>query len=146
MEYRTLGRTGIPVSRLAFGGLFVASFAAELDAAKAAVHQALELGFNYIDTAPTYGNSEEVLGKALAGVTKPLVISTKLGGRPQPFLPKDPACLLASVEESLRLLGRKHIGKLRKRPAVSFGISSHQRGIMIFPGFWGTWPSPLAKK
>jgi aryl-alcohol dehydrogenase-like predicted oxidoreductase len=106
MEKVILGKTGLEVSRLAFGGLFVASFAQAEEQAIKAVYKALDLGINYIDTAPGYGNSEEVLGKALKGVTKPLVISTKLGGRPQPFKPQDKACLMASVEESLRLLDR----------------------------------------
>jgi len=101
-----LGRTGLAVSRIGFGGLFVASFSAQYDAAKEAVQRALELGINYFDTAPGYGNSEEVLGKALTGVKQPIMLSTKLGGRPQPFMPQDKACLRASVDESLRLLGR----------------------------------------
>lgn len=109
MQKVTLGKTGLEVSKLAFGGLFVASFVSELEQAKKAVHRAVELGVNYIDTAPTYGNSEEVLGKALEGVKQPLILSTKLGGRPQPFKPQDKACLMASVQESLRLLGRDHI-------------------------------------
>ena len=45
-----------------------------------AVRRALELGVNYVDTAPSYGNSEEVLGQALEGVEQPYVLSTKLGG------------------------------------------------------------------
>ena len=106
MKKRILGKTGVAVSEVAFGGLFVASFAAELETAKQAVRRALDLGINYIDTAPGYGNSEEVLGKALAGVKQPVVLSTKLGGRPAPFKPQDKACLRASVEESLKLLGR----------------------------------------
>ena len=109
MENRVLGRTGIEVSRIGFGGLFVASFAAQFDEARRAVRCALDLGINFLDTAPGYGNSEEVLGKALAGVRQPVVLSTKLGGRPQPFKPQDKACLRASVEESLRLLGRECI-------------------------------------
>ncbi len=112
MKKVKLGRTNLEVSKLAFGGLFVASFVTELEAGKKAVSRALELGINYIDTAPGYGNSEEVLGKAIAGVKSPLIISTKLGGRPQPFLPQDKACLRSSVEESLRLLGRDHIDML----------------------------------
>jgi aryl-alcohol dehydrogenase-like predicted oxidoreductase len=101
-----LGKTGLKVSRVGFGGLFVASFSAQYDAAKAAVARGVELGINYFDTAPGYGNSEEVLGKALADVKQPIVLSTKLGGRPTPFLPKDKACLRTSVEESIKLLGR----------------------------------------
>ncbi len=94
------------VSQVGFGGLFVASFSAQYDEARKAVQHGLDLGINYFDTAPGYGNSEEVLGKALAGVKQPVILSTKLGGRPTPFLPQDKACLRASVEESLRLLGR----------------------------------------
>ena len=109
MEKIVLGRTGIKVSRLAFGGLFVASFVNQLEQAKAAVRKALDLGINYFDTAPGYGNSEEVLGLALDGETRPLVISTKLGGRPLPFKPQDKGCLRASVQESLKLLKRDHI-------------------------------------
>jgi len=109
MRKNILGRTGLEVSRIGFGGLFVASFSAELEEAKRAVTHALAVGINYIDTAPGYGNSEEVLGKALEGVKQPVILSTKLGGRPTPFLPQDKACLRASVEESLKLLGRDHI-------------------------------------
>lgn len=109
MQQVVLGRTGLKVSRLSLGGLFVASFAAELEEAKRAVRRAVELGINYIDTAPGYGNSEEVLGKALAGVSAPVILSTKLGGKPEPFKPQDRDCLMASVENSLKLLGRDRI-------------------------------------
>ncbi len=112
MQRQTLGRTEIQVSRLGLGGLFVSSHGTEFEQGKAAIHRALELGVNYIDTAPTYANSEEVLGKALRDVSQPLVLSTKLGGRPQPFDPKDKRGLMQSVEESLRLLGRDYIDVL----------------------------------
>lgn len=112
MQQVILGRTGLKVSRLAFGGLFVASFAAQLDEAKRAVQRAAERGINYFDTAPTYGNSEEVLGTCLEGITTPFVLSTKLGGRPTPFQPRDKNCLMESVKESLRLLKRDHVDML----------------------------------
>ena len=112
MQKVVLGRTGLKVSKLSLGGLFVASFAAQLEEAKKAVHRAVELGVNYIDTAPGYGNSEEVLGKALKDVRESVILSTKLGGRPQPFKPQDKAGLMASVEESLKLLGRDSIDML----------------------------------
>jgi aryl-alcohol dehydrogenase-like predicted oxidoreductase len=67
---------------------------------------------NYVDTAPSYADSEEVLGEALSGVREPYYLSTKLGGRPQPFDPKDKSALRRSVEESLRLLRRDHIDLL----------------------------------
>lgn len=109
MQYRTLGRTGLKVSLLSLGGLFISAFGAERPEARRAVQRALELGVNYIDTAPGYGDSEEVLGWALEGVSQPYILSTKLGGRPRPFNPQDKVALRSSVEESLRLLKRQNI-------------------------------------
>jgi aryl-alcohol dehydrogenase-like predicted oxidoreductase len=109
MKYRTLGKTGLQVSELSMGGLFVSSYGAEREEARRAVRRALELGVNYVDTAPSYADSEEALGYALEGVEQPYILSTKLGGRPQPFDPQDEDGLRRSVEESLRLLQRDHI-------------------------------------
>jgi len=110
MKKRTLGRTGLKVTELSMGGLFVSSIGGKgYDEAERAIHRALDFGINYIDTAPGYLDSEEVLGKALKGVKQPYIISTKLGGRPQPFNPKDRDALRRSVDESLRLLGRDSI-------------------------------------
>ena len=109
MKTKILGRTGLAVSELALGGLFLASWFATPEQSAATVRRAVELGVNFIDTAPGYGNSEEALGQALRALgdtAAPLILSTKLGGRPQPFNPQDKASLRASVEESLRLLGR----------------------------------------
>jgi aryl-alcohol dehydrogenase-like predicted oxidoreductase len=109
MRTRQLGSTGVPVSELSLGGLFVSRFGSEREAAIRAVRRALDLGVNLIDTAPGYHDSEEVLGEALDGVAAPFYLSTKLGGRPQPFDPKDKAALRGSFEESLRLLRRDHV-------------------------------------
>lgn len=110
MEQRLLGRTGLPVSLLGMGGLFVSQVGGgDRDQACQAVHRALELGVNYVDTAPGYADSEEVLGLALEGTSQPYLISTKLGGYPQPFNPKDRDLLRRSVENSLRLLKRDTI-------------------------------------
>jgi aryl-alcohol dehydrogenase-like predicted oxidoreductase len=106
MKTRPLGRTGIDVSELAMGGLFVSRIGGEFEQSKAAVLRAFELGVNYVDTAPGYANSEEVLGGILEHAETPFVLSTKLGGRPQPFNAQDRDGLMASVEESLRLLKR----------------------------------------
>jgi aryl-alcohol dehydrogenase-like predicted oxidoreductase len=109
LKYRTLGKTGLEVSELGMGGLFVSSFGAAREEGVRAVRRALELGVNYVDTAPGYRDSEEVLGEALEGVPQPYILSTKLGGRPQPFDAQDVDALRASVETSLRLLKRDQI-------------------------------------
>jgi aryl-alcohol dehydrogenase-like predicted oxidoreductase len=115
LKKRTLGKTGLRVSEVGLGGLFVSSFGAEYEQAEQAIHRALTLGINFIDTAPNYHDSEEVIGKALASApmsADALILSTKLGGRPQPFDPQNRAGLVRSVEESLRLLGRSYVDLL----------------------------------
>lgn len=110
MKKRILGRTGLEITELSLGGLFTSSFGSDsFKQSRDAVHAALELGINYIDTAPTYADSEEVLGRALQNVETPFYLSTKIGGRLDPFLPQDPACLRQSIEESLSRLKRDHI-------------------------------------
>ncbi|NLS76024.1 MAG: aldo/keto reductase [Chloroflexi bacterium] len=129
MKKRMLGKTGLQVTELGLGGLFVSSVGGEYEQARAAIHRALALGVNYVDTAPGYYNSEEVIGRALEGVTAPYALSTKLGGRPQPFLPQDRDGLMRSVEESLRLLKRDYIDLLM--------IHEPDR-----PGQYDWWPEP----
>lgn len=115
MQKRPLGKTGLSVSPLTLGGLFTSDLGGGVDATVETLTRAFDLGINFIDTAPAYANSEETIGKALQQVNNipdDLVISTKLGGRPMPFDPQDQEGLLASVEESLRLLGREAIDVL----------------------------------
>jgi aryl-alcohol dehydrogenase-like predicted oxidoreductase len=157
MNYRILGKTGLQVSELGMGGLFVSRYGAPRDEACRAVRRALELGVNYIDTAPGYLDSEAVLGDALAGVTQPYILSTKLGGRPQPFNPQDKDALRRSVEESLRLLHLDQIDILMihepDRPGQYDWFADHRRfhgpvcdlldelkaeGVIRFTGLGGT--------
>lgn len=109
MKKRKLGSTGLKVTELGLGGLFVSSIGGQFEESRKAALRALELGINFVDTAPSYFNSEEVLGRIMGSKLDGLILSTKLGGRPQPFLPRSKDCLMKSVEESLRLLHRDHI-------------------------------------
>lgn len=109
MRHRILGKTGMRVSEIGMGGLFVSSHGSDRAEGIRAVRRGLELGINFVDTAPSYRDSEEVMGLALDGVTQPFILSTKLGGRPQPFDPRDPDQLRRSVETSLELLKRDAI-------------------------------------
>lgn len=113
MERRVLGRTGLEVSVLGLGGLFLSEVGGnDGDSVQLPLARAIERGVNFLDTAPTYADSEEVLGRALASVEEPLFVSTKLGGRPVPFDPKDADALRRSLERSLALLGREAVDVL----------------------------------
>lgn len=110
MKKNRLGKTDMIVSQLSCGALFVSAYGGTpYEEGKKAIHRALELGMNYIDTAPGYANSEEILGQYLEGINIPFYLSTKLGGRPTPFDPKSKDQLFFSFEESLRLLKRPMI-------------------------------------
>lgn len=109
MEMRRLGRTDLDIGVLSIGGLYTSSLAGGVDETRRIMRRAIELGISAIDTAPAYADSEQTVGQAIAGIDAPLIITTKLGGRPQPFDPQDMDGLRHSVDESLRLLGRDHI-------------------------------------
>lgn len=84
METRPLGQTGIDLPILSFGASSLgAEFRAiDLNEAFAAVHTALDLGMNFIDTSPFYGRgmSEVMLGQALKGIDRSsYLLGTKLG-------------------------------------------------------------------
>lgn len=82
MEYRRLGGSGLRVSVIGLGGNTFGRYADEAQTARI-VHQALDLGINFIDTANVYntGASEELLGKALQGRRDEALIATKVGMR-----------------------------------------------------------------
>jgi len=77
MKKRPLGRTGIAVSEIGLGGVCFKSREGAADAARV-IHRAIELGVNLIDTAPGYGDSEEIIGESLKGLNRgDLVLSSK---------------------------------------------------------------------
>lgn len=89
MNRRMLGRTGIAVSEIGFGGWAIGgnavgnSYGPTDDAESSrAIRRAFELGCNFFDTADVYGHghSEEVIGAALADVRSQVVLATKVGG------------------------------------------------------------------
>ena len=75
MEYRELGKTGLKISTLGFGGIPIQ----RIDAAgtKVLMNQLVEAGVNYIDTARGYTVSESYLGEALEGIRDKFVLATK---------------------------------------------------------------------
>ncbi len=84
MRYRALGQSGIEASVVAFGAWAIGGwFWGGADDAQSigAIHRCLDLGINFIDTAPIYGKgrSEEVVGKAIKGRRDEVVLATKCG-------------------------------------------------------------------
>ena len=87
MQYRTLGKTGLNISRLGFGGIPIQRIDAE--GTRALMHQLKDAGVNYIDTARSYTTSEEYLGYALEGIRDHFVLATKSMSRTRDAMAAD---------------------------------------------------------
>jgi aryl-alcohol dehydrogenase-like predicted oxidoreductase len=115
MQYRILGRTGVRVSTLALGAMnFGTMGRVDQAAATALVDTALEAGVNVIDTADWYGRgeSEELVGKAIAGRRDDLVLATKVWGPMSEERNHQGASrrwITTELENSLRRLGVDHV-------------------------------------
>ena len=132
MEMRPLGRTGLRVSVLGFGcgdvgGLMVRG---QPDERRRAVERALELGVNYFDTAPQYGQglSEQHLGQALRELNANPHVGTKLR-LAREDLRQLRAAVVASVEKSLTRLGRERVDLLQVHNLILTGRG--ERGLTV---------------
>jgi uncharacterized protein len=118
MQYRVLGRTGLNVSVVGFGGApsglrnYLGKWEPESDEAsrlvESAINHAVERGINYFDTAPGYGAgaSESMFGRALKQHRDRIVLATKLTG-------DDESQLRRSAEQSLVRLRTHHVDVLQ---------------------------------
>jgi aryl-alcohol dehydrogenase-like predicted oxidoreductase len=110
MNYRALGRTGWNVSEISFGAWAIGgSWGSVSDAeSMAALHQAIDCGVNFIDTADVYGmgRSERLIAQLRRERREPIVVATKAGRRLSPHTADgyNAANLTAFVEDSLRNL------------------------------------------
>lgn len=121
MYYRTLGKSGIRVSEIGFGGWGIGGWGArDDDEARRALQRALELGVNFFDTALGYGegHSERLIGEAVAGCRDKVVIATKIPPKTfrWPVLPHEPLSetfpaqwIVECTEKSLRNLNSDYI-------------------------------------
>jgi predicted aldo/keto reductase-like oxidoreductase len=101
LERIRFGRTGLMVTKLAFGGIPIQRVSRQ-DGIQL-VKDTLELGINFIDTAHGYGHSEELIGEAIQTVQRDsVVVSTKSPAA-------DAKTLLADLDESLRRLRTDHV-------------------------------------
>ena len=108
MKYRTLGRTGLSVSEVGFGGAGIGHVWGETtdEECIAAVRRAVDLGVNFFDTSPMYGGgrSEENLGRGLERLRDRVYIATKVRLQTEADLADMSEAVRRSVEQSLRRL------------------------------------------
>ena len=87
MEYRILGKTGLKISRLGFGGIPIQRI--EAAQTRPLMKQLVENGVNFIDTARGYTVSESYLGEALEGIRDKFVLATKSMSRDKESMARD---------------------------------------------------------
>jgi aryl-alcohol dehydrogenase-like predicted oxidoreductase len=115
MDTRLLGRTGIAVTELGLGAMMFGAYGnTDHDECVRIIHRALDAGINFVDTADVYskGESETIVGRALAGRRDQVVLATKFFNA----MDADPnhrggsrRWIMAACEASLRRLGTDHI-------------------------------------
>ena len=119
MKYRELGRTGMKVSEVSFGAWAIGGAWGPVNdnESLAALHKAIELGVNFIDTADVYGDglSERLVGKLCRESNEQIYVATKAGRRLNPHITEgyNKKNLTAFVERSLKNLGVETIDLLQ---------------------------------
>ncbi len=154
MELRPLGRTGVQVSPLCLGAMMFGEWGTQdHDESIRIIHRALDAGINFIDTADVYsaGESEEIVGKAIAGRRDDIVLATKvhmpMGDDPN-RRGNSRRWIIAEVEASLRRLGTDWIDVYqihRYDPAVDLDVTLGALTDLVRAGkirYFGhsTWP------
>lgn len=156
MQYTTLGKTGLVVSRLMLGTMTFGpnvsqgGFTPTVDQEQAniLVAQAIAVGINFFDTANNYsaGHSEEMLGRALGSRRKEVIVATKLGMRTSNALTDAGLSyrnVIAAAEASLKRLGTDYIDLLQLHvadPLTPFEETARaldhlvQRGLVRYVG------------
>ena len=100
MRYVKLGKTGLKISEVGFGGIPIIRL--DIDTAVTVLRRAYERGITFYDTANLYRDSEEKIGRAFDGMRKKIVLATKTFQR-------DADKAMKQLENSLRMLKTDHI-------------------------------------
>ena len=116
MQYVTLGKTGLRVSRVGFGGIPIQRI--EKDGASALFDKLIECGVNYIDTARGYTVSEEYIGEAIEGRRDMFVLATKSMARDKAGMEKDIGISLKNLRTERIDLYQVHNPSMEQLDAV----------------------------
>ena len=145
---RRLGRTGLRVSVLGFGGSEIGYERASAATVARLLGPALDAGLNVVDTAECYERSEELIGQALGARRRECFVFTKCG-HPGGWGRGDwrPASILASIERSLQRLRTDHLdlvqlhscaeAVLRRGEVITALEAARTRGLTRFIGYSG---------
>ncbi|MCA1595517.1 MAG: aldo/keto reductase [Chloroflexi bacterium] len=164
MDYRPLGKTGLNVSPIGFGGapMGLQGYLGDEDrdapafreSAKEAVREAIARGINYFDTAPGYGDgrSERLLGEALQDCRDRVVLATKYPFRPDASTEERTRDLLVSLDrlrtpyvDVLQLHGERFSDELAEQiltcGVLEWAASMKQEGLCHHTGITAEGPS-----
>jgi len=148
MERRKLGRTGMDVSVLGFGGSEIGYQGVSGRTVAKLLGSALDAGLNVIDTAECYVNSEELIGNAVGARRREFYLFTKCG-HGNDFSRADwrPTALVKSIERSVQRLATDHVdlvqlhsctlAQLRKGDVIEALEEARARGLTRYIGYSG---------
>jgi aryl-alcohol dehydrogenase-like predicted oxidoreductase len=151
MELRPFGKTGFNVFPLGFGTMNLPRV--PLEQSRAALNYALDHGINYIDTAPTYRNSEEIVGECISHRRDEFFLATKVRNREYKAAKEE-------IENSLRRLKTDHIDLLQihyvnyekeyeelmgENGSYRAALEAKEEGKVRFIGISGHRPELLAR-
>jgi aryl-alcohol dehydrogenase-like predicted oxidoreductase len=155
MERRTLGKTGMNVSVLGFGGAEIGFDHASVENVERMLGSAIDEGLNVVDTASAYLESEELLGRALERRRNDIFLFTKCGAT-DGFARSDWSTegILGQIERSLRLLRTDHVDLiqlhscsaeiLQKGDALEGIKRAREKGWARFIGYSGEGSDAVA--
>ena len=149
MDYTTFGRTGLKVSRIAFGAGPIGYLGSNQDQAGKVLNLLLDRGVNVIDTAAVYLGSEELIGKAVGHRRNEFVLVSKCGRKVDGVEGEDwsPQVVAQTVDRSLRRLGTDHLdvmllhscdqAVLERGEALGALLRAKEAGKIRFAGYSG---------
>ena len=148
MNKATLGKTGLEISRLGFGGAEIGYFKEDQKSVDELLGSALDAGLNLIDTAAAYWTSEELIGNSLKDRRKEVVLISKCGAV-DGFTRSDwsKKGILETISRSLQLLQTDYLDvmqlhscdarELARGECIEALIVAKERGYIRFAGYSG---------